>query len=144
MRERAARGIGLVFTDDSKGLTASVVTHGCHGRAEMHARRILGRRRPLTGRSPRVTISKVAPRARGRATIVGSLRGGMFASQTREFTLDLREPLRRHQIGMRRNRTLWQLLERVLAVRFFDECSAHGDANNAFRSAASADTASRA
>ena len=35
-------------------------------------------------------------------------------------------------------------LERVLAVRFFDECPAHGDANKSFRSVASADTAYRA
>src|SRR6476660_299653 len=70
--------------------------------------------------------------------------GGMFALQTRDFSLDLREPLRRYQIGMRRNRTFRQLLDRVLAVWFFDECSAHGDANKSFRSVASADTAYRA
>src|SRR6476620_5663277 len=65
MRERAARRIGLVFTNDPKGLTASVVTHDGHGRAEMHARRVLGRRSQLSGRSPRVPIAKVARRARG-------------------------------------------------------------------------------
>jgi hypothetical protein len=81
----------------------------------MHARRILARRSQLGGRSPRIPIAQVARGARGRAAIVRRLGGGMFALQTREFSLDLREPLRRYQIGMRRNRTLRQLLERVLA-----------------------------
>jgi len=60
----------------------------------------------------------------GRYPLIDKLLNLPFIKQQdSEFSLDLREPLRRYQIRMRRNRTLRQLLDRVLAVWFFDECS---------------------
>jgi hypothetical protein len=44
----------------------------------------------------------------------------------RNFGLDARKPLGSHEIGMRRNGPIWQLLDRILQV--FDECSTHDHA----------------
>src|SRR5215831_20907925 len=62
MRERAARGVGLVLADDPKGLTPPVTAHDGHGRAEMHLAAIAGRSNELCARPPRRPVAQVARR----------------------------------------------------------------------------------
>src|SRR4051795_7578942 len=133
MRERAARGIGLVFADDPKGLAASIVAYDGHGRAEMHARRVFARRRKLSAGAPRIPVAQLARRPRDRAAVTRRLGSSVLALQARELILDLGEALRRHQIGMQRNLTVRQFRNCVFAVRLFDECPAHDGNSRSFR-----------
>jgi hypothetical protein len=54
------------------------------------------------------------------------MRGSVLLLEARNFGLDARKPLGSHEIGMRRNGPIWQLLDRILQV--FDECSTHDHA----------------
>src|SRR6516165_7151690 len=123
VRERPARGVGLVLADDPESLAAPVVADDGHGRAEMHLAPVAGRRGELCRRPPRGPVAQVASRARQRGAVVPGLGGGVVLLQARDFGLDVREPLGGHQVGVRRNRPLRQLFGRVLQL--FDECSTH-------------------
>jgi hypothetical protein len=101
MRERAARGIGLVFADDPKGLAASIVAYDGHGRAEMHARRVFARRRKLSAGAPRIPIAQLARRPRGRDAVARRLGTSVLALQARELIFDLGEALPVTRLGCR-------------------------------------------
>jgi hypothetical protein len=123
MRQRSARGSGFILADYPESLPAPSSAHDGHGRTEMHTHRIL-----LGGASwlARRELQRRSRRSRDRS---GSSPPGRRRALLRacELTLDLRKALRRHEVGMRRDRTLRQLCARIFAVRLFDECPAHDD-----------------
>src|SRR5215813_4306766 len=126
VRKRPARGIGLILADDPEGLATSVVADDGHRRAEMHLAAVAGRSDELCARPPRGPVAQVARRARQRGAVVRRLGSGVLLLETRDFGLDAGEPLGGHEVRMRRNRPLRQLLDGVFQL--FDECSAHESA----------------
>src|SRR5262245_55628230 len=132
MRERAARGIGLVFPYDAECLATLVVANDGHGRAELHPPRIGRRWNDARGRSPRSPVAQVARVACQRAAVVRRLGRRVLLLQARDLGLNVREPLRRDEVRMRRDRPLGQLIERVLAIAFFNESPAHDRAIGLF------------
>src|SRR5262245_201159 len=132
MRERAARGIGLVLPHDAERLAALVIAHDGHGRAELDPGRIGWRWNDARGRSPRGPVAQVARAACQRAAVVRRLGRRVLLLQARGLGLDVREPLRRDEVRMWRDRPLGQLIERVLAIAFFNESPAHDRAMDFF------------
>src|SRR5262245_22741498 len=128
MRERSARGIGLVFPYDAERLTALVIANDGHGRAELHLPRIGWSWNDARGRSPRCPVAQVARAACESPAVVRRLGRSVLLLQARDLGLDVREPLCRDQVRMRRDRPLGQLLGHVLAVPFLDESPAHARA----------------
>jgi hypothetical protein len=122
VRYRSFSRICLVLTDDSEGLLASVVPNDGYGASELDDRDILLGRDDLRAAAPRTPIANITPGTGQGLAVTRRLRFAMASPCIVQRRVDQFQPMRRDIIRMRGNRSIRQILDKMVLVH---KCSAH-------------------
>jgi alkylated DNA repair dioxygenase AlkB len=122
VRYRSVSRICLVLTDDSEGLLASVVPNEGHGASELGGRDTGLGRDDLRAPTPGAPVTNITPGTGQGLAVTRRLRFAMAPPRIVQRRVDQFQPTRRDIVRMPGNRSIRQVLDKMVLVH---KCSAH-------------------